>query len=152
MAGVRPGSGTSASVTINTRQYETALRRALGRQSDEVARALVQTGVDVQNEARRRCPVDTGRLRSSIVHRVDGSGRVSGITVGTNVSYAADVEYGTAPHVILPKNRKALYWPGAAHPVSKVNHPGTKAQPFMRPALEMAPIFFSKNLRKIQGR
>jgi HK97 gp10 family phage protein len=152
MAGVRPGAGTSASVTINTRQYESALRRALVRQSDDVRRALVQTGVDVQNRARQLCPVDTGRLRSSIVHHVDGSARVSGVTVGTNVSYAADVEYGTAPHVILPKNKKALYWPGASHPVSKVNHPGTRAQPFMRPALELAPIFFSKNLRQIQGR
>jgi HK97 gp10 family phage protein len=152
MAGVRPGAGTSASVTINTRQFETGLRRALGRQSDDVRRALVQTGVDVQNKAREHCPVDTGRLRSSIVHRIDGSGRVTGITVGTNVSYAADVEYGTAPHVILPKNKKALYWPGAAHPVSRVNHPGTRPRPFMRPALDLAPIFFSKNLRKIRGR
>lgn len=152
MAGVQPGSGTSASVTINTRQFETGLRRALNRQSDEVRQALIRTGIDVENRAKQLCPVDTGRLRSSIVHRIDGAGRVSGITVGTNVSYAADVEYGTAPHVIAPRNKKALFWPGAAHPVAKVNHPGTKAKPFMRPALELAPIFFSKNLRKIQGR
>lgn len=152
MAGVRPGSGTSASVTINTRQFETGLRRALNRQSDEVRQALIRTGIDVENRAKQLCPVDTGRLRSSIVHRIDGAGRVSGITVGTNVSYAADVEYGTAPHVITPKNKRALYWPGAAHPVAKVNHPGTRPRPFMRPALELAPIFFSKNLRKIQGR
>jgi HK97 gp10 family phage protein len=152
MAGVRPGSGTSASVTINTRQYENALRRALGRQSDDVRRAVVQTGVDVQNEARRRCPVDTGRLRSSIVHRVESDARSTAVTVGTNVKYAEAVENGTAPHVIVPTNKKALYWPGAAHPVAKVNHPGTRAQPFMRPAVEMAPIFFSKNLRQIRGR
>lgn len=149
--GVRPGAGTSASVTINTRQYETALRRALGRQSDEVRRAIVQTGVDVQNKARELCPVDTGRLRSSIVHRTEGGGRTTGVVVGTNVSYAADVEYGTAPHVILPKNKKALYWPGAAHPVSRVNHPGTRAQPFMRPALELAPIFFSQNISRLRA-
>lgn len=152
MAGVRPGAGMSTSVTINTRQYETALRRALNRQSDDVKRALVRTGIDVENDAKRRCPVDTGRLRSSIVHRIDGAGRVAGITVGTNVNYAWDVENGTPPHVIVPKNKRALYWPGAAHPVARVNHPGTRAQPFMRPALELAPIFFSKNLRKIQGR
>lgn len=149
---VRPGAGTSASVSLDTRQYENALRRTLGIMSNEVREALIRTGVDVQNEAKRRCPVDTGRLRSSIVHRIDGSGRVSGITVGTNVSYAADVEYGTAPHVIVPKNKKALFWPGAAHPVAKVNHPGTRPRPFMRPALEMAPIFFSKNIDKVRGR
>ena len=46
-------------------------------------------------------------------------------------SYAPFVEFGTAPHVIVPKNGKALYWPGAAHPVAKVNHPGSKANQFM---------------------
>lgn len=46
-------------------------------------------------------------------------------------SYAPYVEFGTAPHVILPKDKKALYWPGAAHPVSKVNHPGTKPNQFL---------------------
>lgn len=148
---VRPGSGTSVSTSINTRQYENALRRALGRQSDDVRRAIVATGVDVQNKARELCPVDTGRLRSSIVHRVEGGGRTTGVVVGTNVSYAADVEDGTPPHVILPKNGKALYWPGAAHPVAKVNHPGTRAQPFMRPSLELAPIFFSRNIDRIRS-
>src|SRR5882757_9825725 len=46
-------------------------------------------------------------------------------------SYAPYVEFGTKPHVIVPKDKKALYWPGAAHPVMSVNHPGTKPNPFM---------------------
>ena len=46
-------------------------------------------------------------------------------------SYAPYVEFGTKPHTILPVNKKALYWPGADHPVASVNHPGTKPNPFM---------------------
>jgi hypothetical protein len=46
-------------------------------------------------------------------------------------SYARFVEFGTAPHTILPKNGKALYWAGADHPVRVVHHPGTKENPFM---------------------
>jgi hypothetical protein len=46
-------------------------------------------------------------------------------------SYAPYVEFGTAPHTILPKDKKALFWPGAAHPVRSVNHPGTKPNQFM---------------------
>jgi hypothetical protein len=46
-------------------------------------------------------------------------------------SYARFVEFGTAPHVIEPKNGRALYWPGAQHPVARVNHPGTRANPYM---------------------
>lgn len=149
--GVRPGAGTTASVTINTGQYENALRRALGRQSDDVRRAIVATGVDVVNRARELCPVDTGRLRSSLVWRAEGGGRTTGVVIGTNVDYAAAVEYGTAPHVILPKNKKALYWPGARHPVARVNHPGTRPRPFMRPALELAPVFFSRNIDRIRA-
>jgi hypothetical protein len=46
-------------------------------------------------------------------------------------SYASYVEFGTKPHTILPKDKKALFWPGAAHPVRSVNHPGTKPNAFM---------------------
>ncbi|HLH93542.1 MAG TPA: HK97 gp10 family phage protein [Xanthobacteraceae bacterium] len=46
-------------------------------------------------------------------------------------SYAPFVEFGTKPHVILPKSKTALFWPGANHPVRSVNHPGTKPNPFM---------------------
>lgn len=35
----------------------------------------------------------------------------------------------TPPRVILPKKGKALYWPGARHPVKKVNHPGGNYRP-----------------------
>jgi hypothetical protein len=45
--------------------------------------------------------------------------------------YAPYVQFGTRPHVILPKNKKALYWPGAEHPVRMVKHPGTKPNQFM---------------------
>lgn len=46
-------------------------------------------------------------------------------------SYAPYVEFGTKPHTILPRDKKALYWPGAAHPVRRVNHPGSKPNDFM---------------------
>ena len=143
---------TAASVTINTRPYERGLRRVLGGISDEVRQAVERTGIDVANEARRRAPVDTGRLRASIVSQPEYTGRKVGYAVGTNVNYGAAVEYGTAPHVIKPVNKKALFWPGARHPVGKVNHPGTRAQPFLRPAVEMTHIFFQANMARVRGR
>lgn len=84
----------------------------------------------IANDMRRRCPVDTGRLLNSI--RVDGKKiRVGGGTV----DYVLDVEYGTPPHAIDPTTKKALFWPGAAHPVRHVQHPGSAPEPFIRPAL-----------------
>src|SRR3954468_8897955 len=53
-------------------------------------------------------------------------------------SYAPYVEFGTKPHVILPKDKKALYWPGAAHPVRRVNHPGSKPNAFMERIISTA--------------
>lgn len=57
----------------------------------------------------------------------------------TNVAgHALLLERGSAPHVIEPKNAKALYWPGGRHPVRRVYHPGTPAFHFLRNALRAA--------------
>jgi hypothetical protein len=48
------------------------------------------------------------------------------------------LEDGSGPHVIEPKNKKALHWEGAAHPVRRVHHPGTPAYHIMRRALRAA--------------
>lgn len=72
---------------------------------------------------------DTGRLASSIEQHHDATTA----TVGTNVKYAAIHQFGgkTSPHVILPRNKKALAFGGRV--VKKVNHPGSNipARPFL---------------------
>ncbi|MFF7879115.1 HK97 gp10 family phage protein [Streptomyces californicus] len=138
----------SGSFAMDPRQFERGLRRWVGRLSTESKRAADRTGTRVQNEARRRAPVDTGRLRSSIVTRSEDRGRVYDVTVGTNVNYAEHVEYGTAPHRIYPRTRQALYWPGAAHPVAYVDHPGTAAHPYLRPAIAMAEVWLREELAR----
>ncbi|MFJ6319704.1 HK97 gp10 family phage protein [Streptomyces californicus] len=133
---------------MDPRQFERGLRRWVGRLSTESKRAADRTGIRVQNEARRRAPVDTGRLRSSIVTRSEDRGRIYDVTVGTNVNYAEHVEYGTAPHRIYPRTKRALYWPGAAHPVAYVDHPGTSPRAFLRPAIAMAEAFLREELAR----
>ena len=56
-------------------------------------------------------------------------------TVGTNLSYARYVHDGTRPHPLAARNARALFWPGASHPVRSVNHPGYKGNPFLTDAL-----------------
>ncbi len=72
-------------------------------------------------------PVDTGRLARTIalVHR-------SGMKyeVHEREPYGRFVREGTRRHPIYPIRKKALYWPGAAHPVAWVWHPGTKRNPY----------------------
>ncbi|MEU6234423.1 HK97 gp10 family phage protein [Kitasatospora sp. NPDC047058] len=97
----------------------------------ELHRVMVHLGQDMAAVAQGLARVNTGRLKQSIVSEVNGLV----MRVSTDVSYWRYVEYGTGPHIIRPKTKKALYWEGAAHPVAQVNHPGTPAFPFLRPAL-----------------
>ena len=74
------------------------LKRSLEGKGEEYAQRLIQAGLQggkvIQAEAKRRAPVDTGRLRSSIVVRAVQQGDETVIQVGTNVHYAIHVEYG----------------------------------------------------------
>lgn len=54
------------------------------------------------------------------------------------VHYAIYVHEGTRPHTIVPRFKQALFWEGAAHPVKRVLHPGTRANPFMERVAEKA--------------
>lgn len=87
------------------------------------------------NIAVRLAPVDKGRLRNSI----NLSPQTPGFTLYTlsaNVEYAEAVEFGTKPHIITIQTKKVLADVKAGRIFgTRVQHPGTEAQPFMRPAL-----------------
>ncbi|MCL2790113.1 MAG: phage virion morphogenesis protein [Desulfobulbus sp.] len=72
-----------------------------------------------------------GYLADLIRYQADDSG----VRIGTNMVYGGIHQFGkkTSPHVIRPRNKKALSWPGARNPVRSVNHPGSNipARPFL---------------------
>lgn len=53
--------------------------------------ALEAVGLQAEGYAKLLCPVDTGRLKNSISHAVQGVT----VYIGTNVEYGPYVEYGT---------------------------------------------------------
>lgn len=64
----------------------------------ETERALTESALVMEGQMKLRCPVDTGRLRASLTSSSSllTSGYPEGeAEVGTNVEYAAYVEYGT---------------------------------------------------------
>lgn len=76
-------------------------------------RAVGITLLLIETDAKLFCPVDTGRLRSSIHAEPDSNGL--GGTVGTNVEYAETIEFGSRTHRAQPylfpafeKNRPAF--------------------------------------------
>lgn len=96
--------------------------------------ALNKSAATVQGIAREQAPHRTGNLQRSILYQVD----YPIANVNVNEKYGLYVETGTAPHDIVPKNKKALFWAGAANPYKIVHHPGTRANPFFARAVEMS--------------
>jgi phage gpG-like protein len=63
--------------------------------SGPVGRYLATLAAKVETAAKARCPVDTGRLRSSITWRIEVDGQGVVAIVGTSISYAVWVHEGT---------------------------------------------------------
>jgi hypothetical protein len=133
---------------------ERKVRAVFKRLSKTAQKEMQDNTVDAIHEIRtltvRDTPVDTGRLRSS--YRADIRMDKLGGTVASNVEYARPVEFGSKPHIIRPKTAKVLRWStGKGRPAAYarfVRHPGTAAQPHLKPAfLKVAPEY----LRKIPG-
>lgn len=89
----------------------------------------------LQNNIKKEAPYKQGRLKRSI--RVDTriTKKYSIITGYWDEGVAPHGIYvlaGTEPHMIKPKNKKALHWGGKTGPFSKGHeHPGTKPNDFL---------------------
>jgi HK97 gp10 family phage protein len=84
---------------------------------------------------RQEAPEVTGALKSSIT--IEKIGELTYV-VGPTVDYSIYVEYGTKPHLILPKHARALRFETEDGIVfaKKVYHPGSAPNPFVHRAAE----------------
>lgn len=78
----------------------------------------------LRDSLRVKASVRGGKVRASVV--------AGGNKNGADVYYAKWVEFGTAAHAIMPKNKQALTFGGKS--VFSVDHPGAKPRPFLLPA------------------
>ena len=101
-------------------------------------RFLFRSGLAVERRAKIKAAVDTGRMRNAIRTVVEGFRAI----VGVFVHYAPHVEFGTRPH--WPPIQAVERWArrhgfparGGAFMVARaIARRGTRAQPFMRPAI-----------------
>jgi len=104
-------------------------------QSDILPVETYKLARNLQNNIKKEAPYDQGRLKRSI--RVDTriTDKYSIITGYYDEGIAPHGDYvlfGTKPHMIRPKNKKALHWGGKDGPFSKGHrHPGTKPNDFL---------------------
>ena len=111
---------------------------------------MAKIALSAVREQKLLAPRKTGNLGRSI-----HLGAVTPTRAETVASadYAIYVERGTRPHVIRPRNRKALRWAadsgsarlsgsprtgGRVRFARRVQHPGSKAKPFMVPGAKKA--------------
>lgn len=85
--------------------------------------------------ARQSAPRRTGRLASSIT--LSRSGELDA-EISYRATYASYLHEGTGIYgprgrmiVILPRRKRALWWPGAKHPVGRVVQSGIRPRDFV---------------------
>ena len=139
-------------IKINTSEidkFAVEVIKLSSKSRDNVQKAIKKSAFNIESQAKKNLAsnksVVTGHLRRSVATQM---GDLEATIHTSNVKYAVIVEKGSKAHVIRPKNKKALYWKGASHPVKQVNHPGSKAKPYLEPAFESEKDKFIENLKE----
>lgn len=133
----------TVSFKIDSAEAEKMLRKAGVFYKWFVPKFFRKGAERLAQKIREKAPVRTGRLRQSVTIRFG----VESIDVGPTVEYAPFVEYGTKPHIIFPRFRRALRFTAGGETIfaKRVFHPGFPGRFFVRSAheefLDEAPRF-----------
>jgi len=125
-----------------TVKIEGKLMKDLLDKPEEVMRKSIWAGLtnlveEIEARAVKEAPTKTGNLVNSITSSVSSDGKRA--EVRATAHYAEFVHRGTGlfgpfKQRIFPTTKKALFWPGASHPVKSVK--GQKPNPFFARALK----------------
>lgn len=130
---------TRDDVISGGRQLNDLLQTLPEKMERNILRAALRAGAaEVLREVKQRIPVSSGQLQASarITTRYRKGTVTASVKVGNFVAwYAHLVEFGTRPHVIVPRNPGGALRVNGAE-VRSADHPGSRAQPFMRPAAD----------------
>ena len=89
-------------VTVDTR----GLERAVAQMRPKLRQVIQIAARNVEAEAKRRVPVDTGATRNSIAVTTESDGL--GASIGPSTEYSAYLEFGTSRMAARPYMRPAL--------------------------------------------
>ncbi len=112
--------------------------------------AIDRVMADCVREAQDRAPMKTGKLRKEIQILAPAKAVKDGYHGRWGVRkawYAWIVEKGSRAHVAKPKDKAALSWPGAMHPIMFAAVRAVMGRPFLGPA---ADIHYPKTAQYIR--
>lgn len=131
------------------------VRMTMKRLAQLPKRALAATAEDVEDyvESQAATHHKTGALVRSIYKRPIAGGWEVGHDL-QHAPHAVFVHWGTRPHSIKPRRKKAMRWPagGAFAFARRVQHPGYKGDAWMVRAAALAPQMFHARLRALLGK
>ena len=131
-------------------KFSVELGKISNKQEEKVKQVVKSSAFNIQKNAisnlTKNKSVITGHLRRGISIDIKA---LEATIHSSSIKYAPGVEFGTKSHIIRPKNKKALYWKGAKHPVKQVNHPGSKAKPYLIPAFNQEKDQFLEKLKEV---
>lgn len=125
------------------RPDRSAMRSFLSGGSGPAYKATKRVQTRTLAYARAASPVDTGNLKSShVATPIVVSGQSVTAGVENTSKYALFVHEGTRAHRIVPRRAKMLAWiprgAGKAVFAREVMHPGTRKNPWLGKAAELA--------------
>lgn len=128
----------SLSVTIkpSAKALSSFFSRGQRKNASDVMRAVAEV---VNDQLKDETPRKTGRLVNS-QRLIEVNDLHLQIVEFVNPPYGLFQRQGVAKskiNPIMPRKKKALWWPGARHPVKIVrNHPGIKPNPYTQRAVD----------------
>lgn len=130
-------------MTVTVQFDAVAIHRLLHDVDGPVMRSVYRRGKRVEVAAKRGCPVDQGRLRSSITTQFHHAGNVTVVRVGTDVAYARFVHDGTGLYgprgvVIRPRSARILRFEVGGDVAYARFVRGVRGRPFITDALPAA--------------
>jgi hypothetical protein len=133
----------------NARQVRQYIIRVGGKLLQDAKDETQFQGLNLESQAKRRAPVDTGKLRQSIQARPFDEGYAVMVTAG-NISdnsknYAAFMEFGTGAKVRIPRGFEKM----AAQFKGKKARVGVRPQPYLIPSYIQVGREYLQNLRNL---
>ena len=120
-------------ISVNDAEFMRAVNAFVSEVETGLSTVVLDACEEGAEEARRVAPKKTGGLAASIRGRL--TQKATGEIVAS-AEHASHVESGTRPHEIRARFASALRWEDGdgVHFARRVQHPGTRPQPFMGPA------------------
>jgi hypothetical protein len=141
------------SVSHNINQVQAQFNAMIQRLDDDMRAALKKTAQHLYDQTEQGADKHTvtGALRNAVYLKTERGGYEIGID-HQSAPHVEFVHFKTRPHLIKPKNKKALRWAqgGKFFFAKAVQHPGYKGDPFFHDAVDSGLRYLDQQINQLK--